>query len=212
LPSERELSSLANVSRSTVRKALKNLMTEGYCEIRQGKGIYVTADKIQVDIQGFSGFSELMKELGHIPDTRIIEKKVIKANEIVANKLEISKGSQVLYLKRLRLINNEPSKLEITYLPLSRMEGLEKFDFQNSLYKIIKNNYNKEPCYAKGFFNIKTADAECAHLLNISLNSPILEDRSVAFDNENLPIEYVIGIYRSDKFEFYAEARRTPRI
>jgi len=46
LPSERELSTSLRVSRPSVREALKTLETQGFLEIRQGEGTYISRKHI----------------------------------------------------------------------------------------------------------------------------------------------------------------------
>ena len=47
LPSERELAELFNVSRSSVREALRSLETQGYLESRQGDGTYIARQPVE---------------------------------------------------------------------------------------------------------------------------------------------------------------------
>jgi GntR family transcriptional repressor for pyruvate dehydrogenase complex len=47
LPSERELAEVFNVSRSSVREALRSLETQGYLESRQGDGTYIARQPVE---------------------------------------------------------------------------------------------------------------------------------------------------------------------
>jgi len=47
LPSERELAEVFNVSRSSVREALRSLETQGYLESRQGDGTYIARKPVE---------------------------------------------------------------------------------------------------------------------------------------------------------------------
>lgn len=47
LPSERELAEVFNVSRSSVREALRALETQGYLESRQGDGTYIARQPVE---------------------------------------------------------------------------------------------------------------------------------------------------------------------
>ncbi len=47
LPSERELAEVFNVSRSSVREALRSLETQGYLESRQGDGTYIARQPLE---------------------------------------------------------------------------------------------------------------------------------------------------------------------
>lgn len=62
LPNENELSEELNVSRTTLREAIRVLVTNGVLEIKRGLGTFVKQD---FDI------SQTMKSLNHISDARI---------------------------------------------------------------------------------------------------------------------------------------------
>ena len=68
LPPERELIDMLNVSRSSVREALKGLAAMGLVETRPGEGTFVTKNRPNLDIYGanIEALSEsLQKEMRH---------------------------------------------------------------------------------------------------------------------------------------------------
>src|SRR5690606_7049040 len=64
LPTEAELSSAFNVSRATVREALRHLADRGLIEKRQGVGSFVAERKINEVLPGLSSFSSEMRQHG----------------------------------------------------------------------------------------------------------------------------------------------------
>ena len=66
LPSEDGLVERFKVSRTTVRKAIQNLVERGLVEVRRGKGTFVTLPKIMQDLTELTGFVEDMQALGRI--------------------------------------------------------------------------------------------------------------------------------------------------
>jgi len=44
--------------------------------------------------------------------------------------------------------------------------------------------------------------------LNIPLGSAALEREAIVVDKNNEPVEYIVALYRSDKFSFYVESQR----
>lgn len=59
IPTETELSETYNVSRITVRKAIAELVHEGYLTKRQGKGTFVNVPKIGRKIEHIISFTSL---------------------------------------------------------------------------------------------------------------------------------------------------------
>ncbi|MHA1381892.1 MAG: GntR family transcriptional regulator [Candidatus Helarchaeota archaeon] len=203
LPTERELNRSLRVSRITIRKAIKDLVLEGFCYKKRGKGIFVSGGKIPLELDNLMGMANHIRSLKLELNTKVILKRVIKANVRLAEKLEVEKKSKVLYLKRLRIIKNEPLVIENTYLSLNRLQGLEKYNFEGSLYKIIRENYNLFPHHSRGTIIHKLADEENAKLLNIPLNYSLTEKQAVVYDKNNTPIEFVKNYYLSNRFIFF---------
>jgi GntR family transcriptional regulator len=200
LPSERDLSNKLDISRSTIRKAIRGLISEGLCVKKQGKGIFVSDDKITININHISGTSSFITKMGMDIYTKVIEKKVLSDKKI--NNILDNEKNELLYLKRVRYINNEPLMLENSYLPLSRYKGLSNEKFDESLYSLLENKYNVKPKVSQGKFDIKLVDEEESKLLNIHLNTGLLVKEVVVFDEENIPMEFSKTSYRSDKFTF----------
>ena len=202
LPSERELEKLLGVSRVTIRKAIKDLISNGFCFKKRGKGIFVSKKRIKFEMEAVKGITNRIKSLGMEIITEIISKKILQCNTTFAGYLEVPIKSKILYLKRLRLINKEPLIVENTYLSLDRMPKLEKNDFRDSLYEIIKEKYGFYPNHAKGSIISKLVSEENSKLLNIPLNFPVIEKKVIVYTKNNIPIEFVKGFYCSNRFEF----------
>lgn len=202
LPTERDLCRKSGVSRITIRKAIKDLVSEGVCYKKKGKGIFVSKEKILFELQTMMGTSNYIASLGLKIKTSVILKKIINSNVQIEEKLNLSNKSKILFLKRLRIIDDEPLMVESTNLSLNRMPGLDKFIFTGSLYKIIREKFNLLPNYSKGFLIHKLADEENAKLLNIPLNNPIMRKQVVVYSKDDIPIEFITTDYRSDRFKF----------
>lgn len=200
LPSEREISAELEISRSTIRKAIRGLINEGLCVNKQGKGIFVSDEKITINFNNISGTSSIMKNMGMELKTVVIEQKIMK-DEII-NSMLGNEGFDILFLKRVRYINNEPLMLEKTYLPLSRFKNLEQEDFNQSLYSILEKKYGLRPKRVQGKFNIKVVNEEESNLLDVHLNTGLLEKEVIVFDETDLPLEFNQTSFRSDKFSF----------
>jgi GntR family transcriptional regulator len=78
-----------------VRKAAENLVASGLLEIRRGKGTYVVEPKIRQELTGLSGFVENMVALGRTPTAHLLDERTVTADKTVAERLEVSPGTQV---------------------------------------------------------------------------------------------------------------------
>lgn len=109
LPSETELAASYQVSRVTVRTALKALESQGLVDIRHGAGTFV-ADfgvAIRAGLQELGSITQTIRELGHEPgmEWRTVEQRPATAAE--ADRLHLPAGAPVLALERKILSDGE---------------------------------------------------------------------------------------------------------
>ena len=78
LPSEREIASMLEISRVTVRKALTDLVEEGVLTQRRGSGTFVTsgATRVEQRLSRLTSFTEDMLARGLTPSVRWLLKTV----------------------------------------------------------------------------------------------------------------------------------------
>ena len=89
LPPEEGLIERFKVSRTTVRKAIQNLIERGLVEVRRGKGTFVTQPKITQELTELTGFVEDMQAAGRTPTARLLDKRIVAADEAVARHLAL---------------------------------------------------------------------------------------------------------------------------
>lgn len=109
LQAEDDLADQIGVNRGTLRNAIKALIDEGYLLRIRGKGTFVARRVVEQPLaQNLSTFSEgLMSQ--HIPfTTRVLEQRLLLPDEPVAALLELPEQEPVFFLKRVRLIHDEP--------------------------------------------------------------------------------------------------------
>lgn len=109
LPSETELAAGYQVSRVTVRTALKSLEAQGLVDIRHGAGTFV-ADfgvSIRAGLQELGSITATIRELGHEPgmEWRTIETRPATALE--AKHLDLAAAADVLSVERAVLSDGE---------------------------------------------------------------------------------------------------------
>ena len=109
LPSENELAASYQVSRVTVRTALKALEGQGFVDIRHGAGTFV-ADfgvSIRAGLQELGSMTGTIRELGHEPGMEWRTQAVRPATELEGVRLDIPVGHPVMYVERAVLSDGE---------------------------------------------------------------------------------------------------------
>ena len=134
-------------------------------------------------------------------DTIVLEKKMVTPNKEVAEILNIPITSQVMFLKRLRKVHENPIVVQESYLSSKVSEKLFNVDYnQYSLYDSLKEICKTEIVMAKDTVEAKAATGEVCDWLEAEEGFPVLVARRVAYDVENDPIELSNSIYRSDQY------------
>ncbi|MEL7658587.1 MAG: GntR family transcriptional regulator, partial [Bacillota bacterium] len=203
LPSERELSELFNINRSTLRAAILRMIDEGKLYKATGSGNFVQEPKIVRNLNDLDSLTELVKRFGKEISSQVIHASVIEANKQIMKKLKLTLGTKVFQLLRVRLIDNEPFALETSLIEYQRFEGIEKYDFEKvSLYKTLKDVYGVDIVKGQEKLTLTYATEEEAELLSITYESPLFFISGTAEDKEDRPVEYFRSVVRPDKMKF----------
>ncbi|BCA86395.1 GntR family transcriptional regulator [Enterococcus saigonensis] len=204
LPSERELSDVYGLSRTTVRLALQELEKIGYIYRQHGKGTFVSDLKeSSFNLQSMYSFTEQMKSLGRHPETNVLDFETIEANKFLANKFNVKLGTKLIKMKRLRSADGEPLMLERTYLPLSKFLSLTKEDLNHkALYDIFREDYNEVVKVAEEELFANIARPKDAPFLDIREGAPVLTLMRKTYNQANEIIEFTYSVARADHFRY----------
>lgn len=201
LPSERKLAEENDVSVITSRKALSELEEDGLIRRIQGKGTFVTAKKYNRSLNKFISFTEMCLSMGSKAGAKEIDKKIIIPSSKIAKMLMVANDSQVVYISRLRFVDDKPMVIEENYFYLDYAYLLNE-NLNNSLFEIL--NKTKEFRIVDSRKTIETvrSNMEESALLNIPINSPIILIESVAYLEGN-KIAYVgRQLINGERFKF----------
>lgn len=200
LPSEREMAEQYGINRMTVRNALKKLQNEGILESKRGSGCYVTSvprveDKIELGRAGLYSLSAQIRQQG-MKSTR----KTISLNKITPCGIlkEIFSQEEYLYeIIRLSYINDEPYAFQKVYIPCSKFEDAERFDFESfSLYDYM-DDMGHRPRTMVSYLRIDYLPQEYRRYMNISRNVFIFDYHG--YDQNKELVEYTIS-YHNPKY------------
>lgn len=203
LLAEEDLAKQINVSRGTLRNAIAVMIKQGLLIQVQGKGTFVEKDKISYPFaQELISFAESMESRGIDFKTEILDKKVIKPSLDIKKKLALKESDDVLYLKRVRFIQNQPATLLENWIALNRCPGIEHEDFEViSLFKAIEKITQTDINFGIRNFSAKALTEDEAVLLGLAVNDPVLFIDQIAFSNEKVPLECSKVLLRTDKYE-----------
>jgi GntR family transcriptional regulator len=196
--SERDLAKLHEVSLMTARHALATLEREGIVERRRGVGTFVSAPRI--NFNKLMSYTEQMAARSLTAASKIIFAKPIDNEPDAAARLSLSPSDQLFKVERLRHASGEPFALEACYLSAASFPGLLAAPLErDSLFAILEREYGVKLGYADEEIDATAADPRVAELLNVPRREPLLRIRQLIHSSSDVPIMYVLGIYRSDR-------------
>lgn len=203
LPSHRDMSVQHNVSYMTVRRAIDELVRDGYVQSIPGKGTYVAvAPKQQAEAGPFVSFTQDMVRRGMRPSSRLLSIVTIGANTSLAHIMEVGIGTPLWMLERLRLADDAPMALQTAYLPTVRFPDLLDHDFgSGSLYSILREHYRVIFDSSTSAVEATLASEQEARLLGVTPPVALLITEQITKDERGRVFEYVRSAYRADLYK-----------
>jgi GntR family transcriptional regulator len=201
VPSELELVAQYNVSRMTARKALDGLVARGQLFRQQGKGTFVAEGVMSYRFSTMLSFSGTLRARGYAVETRVLRQEVIPGPPSVLEKLELRPGSQVVLVRRLRLVEGRPAAIHTAFMDYLVYSPLLQVDLAAaSLLESIERVCGVRIAYTRDSVEAGLVSIEDMGLLDVPHGSPVLEVEGVAFTENGQPTRLTRAVYRADLF------------
>lgn len=209
LPSERELSEQAGISRMTARQAVTYLVREGVLVVKPGVGTFVAEPKLTHDTLHLLGFTEEMMQRGGAATSRVLEQAIVTPPPGVAAGLKLVTGETTVKIVRLRLVEDTPLLLETIFVPVALCVGLEDEDLATkSLYSVLEQQYGLPLKHARQTLEATMANEYEMELFDVNFDTPMILLEGVTYSDQGRPVEYFKAVYRGDRFKFELESQR----
>jgi len=211
IPTEQELCKDFNVSRATVRSAVLELVRQGYLTRQQGRGTFVSKKVISDKLTMFTTFGELMLEAEIDISTDVLAQTIMMPVDDLPDKLNISGDKHIIYIKRLRKVDDKPILIQETYIPFHICPPLLEEDVKkNSLFELLEKKYEIQITGVKNYFDVTYLNAGEGRVLDLSESSPVLVLTQHFFSGET-QIMYMRSIKRPGSFELLIEFEKKDR-
>ncbi len=202
LPNEDFIAARYEVSKITVREALKTLAAAGYVRREQGRGTFVTNPRVVQGPRKLTCFSDEMELRGLTASSRVLAAEVIPADLDLANKLAIHPRASVFRLKRIRLADGEIMGVQTAHLALERVPGITAIDFgAASLYETLESRFGLKPAHARETHCAIALNRGDAHQLGLQPGAPALSAERLSLLADGTPLEYVWSVMRGDRYQ-----------
>lgn len=207
LPSETELAASLDVSRATLREALRTLEDQRLIIRRHGRGTFVSEVSIMKDLQRNFGITAMIRAAGYRPGTANQTLERTSATREIVEKLGVRLDSPVIQLRRLRLADKRPVVLSTEILPghiFSDQDIKLLSNDHQSIYTLLRH---KGIVVDRGRAELTPvkATAVMAEALEVKRGSVLLCISQVDFDDKGRAVMYSIEQHVADWVRFTIE-------
>lgn len=203
LPSERELGERFHVSRVVIRSALARLEDEGLIYRMQGKGAFVSKNKVNQNASRLTSFTQDMLQRNMKPGSKILTKEFVPCTPFLSSKLQLHNEERVFMLKRLRMADNTPMAIEVCFLREEIGKKIIDHLVDNaSLYQLFAEKCGVQLKYAMQTIEVGTLEKMERDLLGQNCPRCTAIITRQTFDVEHNVVEFVESRYRSDRYLF----------
>lgn len=197
IPSERELVQTLNVSRMTARKAIDQLIEDGFVYRDQNFGTFVAKPSIHRYYDQIFRARLDNSETLHTRDVHNI--RLIKATEEVAKELHLAVDTLVLQFRATTYEDELPIAYEESYYNAQILGHVD-----TDLFRLLGIRYVKEQLGLEISNTVKRFQAVLPlpivqHHLQLPPNQPIIYQTAKTYLNDGRIVEYYKG-YINDKF------------
>lgn len=201
IPSETELVKTYNVSRATVRKSMDLLVRNGLIERRRGIGSIVTSSTPTTALNRVTSYLKHRKEDARPATKKLVVQEIGAAPKEASVALALPEGAPVFHLVRVRCAGNDASYVEEVYIDNGYLPEISKHDFsKESLRAYYSSSLKEKWTRATQRIYAESAQQLTAQLLGVAVGAPLLTIYRTTFSSNNIPREYLIQQYRSDRY------------
>lgn len=211
LPSEHNLIQIYDCSRNTLRRAVSSLVSDGYVQTMQGKGVQnIFQPNVQTTftIGNIESFAESAKRNGKTPKTEVLSFEEITVDKKLAKKTNFPVGAEVYYILRLHYLDNEALILNHNYFLKSVVSGLTKEIAEQSIYNYIENTLKVNIVTSKRIMTVEKMTELDKKYLTLNDYNCLAVVSSCTYDGNGNMFEYTQSRHRPDFFRFQDNATR----
>jgi GntR family transcriptional regulator len=208
LPSETDLAEQLDVSRATLREALRTLEDRQLVVRRHGRGTFVSQAPIVKDLHRNFGITAMIRAAGYHPATIGQDVTTGPATREAADKLGLAPGDSVTTLRRTRLADKRPVVLSAEMLPARIFASADAEQLgasHQSLYTYLYRHRGIGIYRGLAELTPVKATADLAGALEVKRGDLLLCISQVDYDDTGKAVIYSIEYHLPDWVRFSIE-------
>lgn len=211
LPSENTLVTEYNCSRNTIRRAMADLIKEGYVQAIQGKGvvnIYQPIEQSTFKIGSIESFKESAIRNNQTYSTKVIKFEYITTNKKIEKATGFEEGTELIYIQRLHYFDGKPLIINHNYFLRELMPDLSIEIAEKSIYEYIENTLNINIVTSKRIMTVEKMNNTDKEYIDLKDYNCLAVISSQTYNDDGVMFEYTQSRHRPDYFKFTDIATR----
>lgn len=209
IPTEKAFCEMYDISRTTVRQAITELVNEGYLYRVKSKGTFVSQPKIKTDLTDlFEGFNTELFRRDMVPSVKLIKSELRKADKEEANALQIPEGEDVIYIIRHQFADGVPMTYIKSYIKYPLCEFVlsdTELASRSIVETLSKNKHSKVNRIVRTIESASANDFQ-SKFFGIKKGSPVQICKLTGYSADmGTPVVFETLIGRGDKMKFTME-------
>ena len=211
LPSENTLIQEFDCSRNTIRRAIGELVNDGYVQTIQGKGvrnIFQPSEQTVFVIGGIESFKESAERNKKKARTEVVLFTELVIDKKLAKKTGFTEGDEIYYIQRLHYMDDRALILNHNYFLKSVAVGLTKEIAEKSIYDYLENTLGVNIVTSKRIMTVEKMNQIDEKYMNLGDHNCLAVVSSQTFNSDGVMFEYTQSRHRPDYFRFQDNAIR----
>ncbi|HIY66808.1 MAG TPA: GntR family transcriptional regulator [Candidatus Agrococcus pullicola] len=205
LTTETELAEIYDVSRSTVREALRLLEQEGAVHAVQGQGRFISASgslRLERPMTKYESITEVLTARGYRVSSAVLDVSLSTADAKESEALGIDAGTEVIRLLRIRYGDDEPLVISANTLPRTTMPGpIEHRDWSGSLTAALAGHGHQVNASIATISAVELPE-EWQQRYNLADLGPWLRVTEVGMSRQGERVLYAVDYHRGSEMSF----------
>ncbi|HVA21808.1 MAG TPA: GntR family transcriptional regulator [Candidatus Micrarchaeia archaeon] len=205
-PTELELAESYQVSRHTVREAIRRLRDDGLISSHRGRGTVVNRTRFDQRLGALYSLFQAVEAQGAMQRSRV-RRLDVRTDPVAARQLGLDPADQLLYLERLRLADDIPLALDRAWLPIALTGPLLEADFHHTaLYDQLAVRCGIRPDSGREAIRAVVPQPQERRVLWLASGAAafLVERLSHA---QGRPVEWRSTVVRGDRYSFVVDWR-----
>ena len=211
LPSENTLIQEYDCSRNTVRRAIADLVTDGYVQSMQGKGvlvIYQPALQTSFTIGGIESFKESAVRNNLKSETKVIHFAELVVDQKISQKTGFNIGDEIYYLQRLHYLDGKALILNHNYFLKSVAVDLTVEIAEKSIYDYLENTLGVNIVTSRRIMTVEKMTQIDEKYLDLGDYNCMAVVSSQTYNSDGVMFEFTLSRHRPDYFSLQDNAIR----